>query len=746
MDSTNDVEQSQAFDLARFRAALDGTLTAIMMVDRDLVITYVNQATMTLLRKHATVFHSLYRGFQVERIVGTCIDIFHKDASHQRRILGDPNNLPYTTDIHVGPITFQINVTAQYDHAGAYIGNTLEWYDVGVQRLREGEVTRLSRALENAESAFQICDKDLKIVYMNQRALDIFTARAADCRKRWPGFDPNKLVGSCIDGFHRDAAHQRKLLSDPSRLPFKAEGQIGDFEFQVNASYIADEHGQYAGNMVEWKDITEQKEGERQLQALVEAAARGDLNNRIDIKRFQGFMRTLAERINEMLDTIVAPVKDSIEVVGRLAEGDLSQTIESEYQGDFALLVGSINTCIDNLRHTVSEIRDTAENIGISASQVAEGNSDLSQRTEEQASSLEETASSLEEMTGTVKQNADNAFEANKLAGTAREHADRGGSVVTKAIAAMSEINVSSKKIADIIGVIDEIAFQTNLLALNAAVEAARAGEQGRGFAVVASEVRNLAQRAAAAAKEIKSLIKDSVQKVEEGAKLVDESGATLTEIVGSVKRVSDLIAEIAGASREQSIGIEQINRAVVQMDQTTQQNAALVEEMASASESMEQQARALEELVGFFYLDETQQYEVERPPAGGHRPGGGGEAGGGGGRQAPSRRQAPAALPPPARATRGTAAPSPAARPGRLGAPPTREAPPLRAAPPGRGPAGGRPGRGQEPPALPTPRAVRRTEPSPAVAPPPARPERPTKETKRGTTPRKTDSDWEEF
>jgi methyl-accepting chemotaxis protein len=238
------------------------------------------------------------------------------------------------------------------------------------------------------------------------------------------------------------------------------------------------------------------------------------------------------------------------------------------------------------------------------AQEISSGNANLSGRTEQQSSSLEETASSMEEMTTTVKQNADNAGQANQLATAARDQAEKGGSVVGKAVRAMAGINDSSKKIADIIGVIDEIAFQTNLLALNAAVEAARAGEQGRGFAVVASEVRSLAGRSATAAKEIKDLIQDSVKKVEDGSVLVAQSGQTLEQIVSSVKKVSDIIAEIAAASREQSSGIEQVNRAVMQMDEMTQQNAALVEEASASSQAMADQARRLNEMLSRYQVD----------------------------------------------------------------------------------------------------------------------------------------------
>jgi methyl-accepting chemotaxis protein len=265
-----------------------------------------------------------------------------------------------------------------------------------------------------------------------------------------------------------------------------------------------------------------------------------------------------------------------------------------------------VNALLQTMSDLISQIKVAAADVHRGAEEISVGNVNLSQRTEEQAASLEETASSMEEMTTTVKQNADNASQASQLAVAARDKAELGGSVVGSAVRAMSEINDSSKKIADIIGVIDEIAFQTNLLALNAAVEAARAGEQGRGFAVVATEVRSLAGRSATAAKEIKGLIQDSVRKVTEGSALVTQSGQTLELIVASIKKVADIVGEIAAASREQSAGIEQVNKAVMQMDEMTQQNAALVEESTAASQSMATQARALSQTMERYRVDES--------------------------------------------------------------------------------------------------------------------------------------------
>jgi methyl-accepting chemotaxis protein len=290
------------------------------------------------------------------------------------------------------------------------------------------------------------------------------------------------------------------------------------------------------------------------------------------------------------------------EVARLIGDGDFSVPVVTK-TGDTTSLLASMKRMQEQLTGTVSGIKQSADTISSASQQIATGNADLSQRTEEQASSLEETASSMEELTSTVKQNAENAKQANQLAAGASDVAVKGGQVVSQVVDTMASINASSKKIVDIISVIDGIAFQTNILALNAAVEAARAGEQGRGFAVVATEVRNLAQRSAAAAKEITSLIGDSVSKVQDGSKLVDEAGKTMEEIVSSVKRVTDIMAEITAASQEQSSGIEQVNTAITQMDQVTQQNAALVEEAAAAAESMQEQAQSLAQSVSVFKL-----------------------------------------------------------------------------------------------------------------------------------------------
>ena len=320
--------------------------------------------------------------------------------------------------------------------------------------------------------------------------------------------------------------------------------------------------------------------------------------------------------------SIVVPVREAVQVAQTVAAGDLTSRIEAKSKDEMGVLLNALKEMNGSLLNIVGQVRGSTQTIATASGQIASGNQDLSSRTEQQASSLEETASSMEELTSTVKQNADNARQANQLAVVASEVAVKGGSVVSEVVHTMEEINASSKKIVDIIGVIDGIAFQTNILALNAAVEAARAGEQGRGFAVVASEVRNLAQRSASAAKEIKTLIGDSVGKVESGSKLVNQAGATMEEVVTSVRRVTDIMSEIMAATDEQASGIEQVNQAITQMDQVTQQNAALVEEAAAAAESMQDQAATLANLVGTFKLDATADaWDTPPPPPAASRP-----------------------------------------------------------------------------------------------------------------------------
>ena len=459
-------------------------------------------------------------------------------------------------------------------------------------------------AADSSSNALMLTDSDMVIRYINKAARKMLLDQETILRSSLPGFSVEKLVGTNIDDFHQNPAHQRRILGDSRNFPYFTRVRIADLSFELIVNAL-EEKGEVKGLVAEWRDVSAEVEAQGCIEELLSSASAGMISERLKCDTWQGFTKTIGDGMNKLLGAVQEPLQEATRVTKALSKGDLTQSASQDMQGEFAEVAGALNESIVNLREVISRIVYSGEQIGRAASELADGNAHLNGRTQQQAAALEETAATIEQLTGTVKQNASNAQEANKLAADARDLAERGGEVVGRAVSAMAEINRASKKISDIISVIDEIAFQTNLLALNAAVEAARAGEQGRGFAVVATEVRNLAQRSAGAAKEIKALIKDSVEKVEDGSNLVDSSGQTLREIVGGVKRVSELIAEIAAASEEQATGIEQVNKAVAQMDEMTQQNAAMVEEATSASSSMHQQAQALGEMVGRFQLGE---------------------------------------------------------------------------------------------------------------------------------------------
>lgn len=475
-------------------------------------------------------------------------------------------------------------------------------FDVAESKRLSDENLRIKIALDNVSTGCMIADNDRTIIYVNKSVVKILGGAEADIRKQLPNFSAADLVGTNIDSFHKNPAHQAGMLAR-LQTTYSAALEIGGRNLVVTANPVINDQGERLGAVAEWIDRTTEVAIEKEVAAIIEAANRGDFTQRIKLEGKEGFFLQVGKGINGLMETSSVGLEEVVRVLGALSKGDLTETITNEYFGTFGRLKDDSNETVEQLTQLISRVKEAADTISTASKEIASGNTDLSQRTEEQASSLEETAASMEELTSTVKQNAENAKQANQLALSASDIAVRGGHVVGQVVGTMSSISESSKKIVDIISVIDGIAFQTNILALNAAVEAARAGEQGRGFAVVASEVRNLAQRSAAAAKEIKGLISDSVEKVGAGTRLVDEAGKTMDEVVSSVKRVTDIMAEITAASAEQSQGIEQVNTAITQMDDVTQQNAALVEQAAAAAESLEEQAEDLAALMSTFKL-----------------------------------------------------------------------------------------------------------------------------------------------
>ncbi|BDZ73342.1 hypothetical protein GCM10025856_10610 [Methylophaga marina] len=686
-------------DILNRANALDNAVTAVMMIDRDFTITYANQSTLNMLGEHEETLRRIYPGFSIKGLVGSNIDMFHKNPAHQRQMLSNPDNLPHQADIKVGPLAFRLNVTAMLDEEDSYIGNMLEWHNVTEEKLRNADIHGQFDAINKVMGVISF-EMDGTIIDVNENFLKVVgysredvigkhhrmfatseLAQSAEYAEFWTKlnrgeFDSGEYKRIANGGKEIWLQASYNPILDMNGKPFKVvkfatditetklqranfEGQIsainkamGVISFNMDGTIrsvndnflnvvgysreevVGKHHRMFAVpevaqspdyiefwaklNRGEFDSGEYQRVGKDGKDIWLQASYNPifDLNGKP--YKVVKYASDITEEKHLQFDVQKALSATSM-VMNALAQGDLTRLMDGEFEGEFALLQQAVNGSISKISTIVQDIIEASISISSAASEISQGNTDLSQRTEEQASSLQETAASMEELTSTVRQNSDNARQANQLAVDARSKAEKGGNVIQEAIQAMAAISTSSKRVADIIGVIDEIAFQTNLLALNAAVEAARAGEQGRGFAVVASEVRNLAQRSAAAAKEIKELINDSGEKVREGSTLVNESGKTLEEIVEGAKKVGDIISEIAAAGTEQTSGIEQVNQAVTQMDEMTQQNAALVEQAAAASESLDEQGKHLEEMMQFFTTNATEQHtprQVTTPKA----------------------------------------------------------------------------------------------------------------------------------
>ncbi|WP_456717160.1 methyl-accepting chemotaxis protein [Bradyrhizobium sp. USDA 4353] len=672
-------------------AVVEKVTSAVMLVDSDLNITYLNQASKQLFGQHLTEFRKVWPSFDPGAMIGTCIDIFHRNPAHQRTMLANPANLPFKTDITVGPLKISLNVNAMRNAQGVSQGFMLEWADVTDIRSQSSQLAAIDRS-----QAMIMFSLDGTILDANENFLRTLGYSLAEIKGQHHSMfvDPSyrlspeyRMFWDKLGRGEYDAGQYKRIgkggrevwiqasynpILDQSGKPFKVvkyatditEAVIrnADYSGQIDAINKAQAVIQFSldGKILDANDnflntigyslaevkgqhhsifVDPVQRSAPEYRMFWDKLARGEYDagqyRRIakggreiwiqasynpimgpDGKPFKvvKYATDVTEQVKAS-QALQAAVRQTQAVVDAAKNNDLRERIPVEgMSGEIAMLCGGVNGLLDTMSSILSDVLESSQTLSSAAREIANGNTDLSQRTEEQAASLEETAASMEELTSTVRQNAENAQQANKLASSASDVAIKGGSVVAEVVQTMDGITHASRKIADIIGVIDEIAFQTNILALNAAVEAARAGDQGRGFAVVAAEVRNLAQRSANAAKEIKGLISDSVSKVESGSRLVDTAGKTMEEIVQSVKRVTDIMAEISAASQEQRGGIEQVNNAVTQMDKVTQQNAALVEEAAAAAKSMEEQTETMAEMVGRFMV--LPEFDRGRPYA----------------------------------------------------------------------------------------------------------------------------------
>jgi methyl-accepting chemotaxis protein len=477
------------------------------------------------------------------------------------------------------------------------------------------EAARVKAALDSCTTNVMVADADGIVIYFNPAMQQLMRQAQSDIRRDLPNFDVERLIGTDMDSFHKNPSHQRRMLAD-LRAPMITTLKLGGRTFRLIVSPIFDASAKRTGTVVDWRDLTMEMKIEADIAEVVACASAGDFKRRLDVVDKDSFAGKLSTGINSLTATADRALADIVAFLRALSKGDLTERIQGEYQGMFADIKNDANMSADQLASIVDRIMEAAATIATGSAEISSGSTDLASRTEEQSSNLEQTASSMEQLAATVRQNSENAQQANQLAAGTRDAAHRGGTVASEAVTAMEKIEASSQKVADIIGVIDEIAFQTNLLALNAAVEAARAGDAGKGFAVVATEVRALAQRSAQASKEIKALIADSGNQVREGVKLVRHAGEALSDIVNSVKRVADIVADIASASSEQSTGLEQINIAVSKMDEMTQQNAALVEQSSAAARSMDEQASQLTEMMQFFTAEGRQPAHAAPKPA----------------------------------------------------------------------------------------------------------------------------------
>jgi methyl-accepting chemotaxis protein len=465
------------------------------------------------------------------------------------------------------------------------------------------EMLRIKQALDEVRMPVTLANSHRELVYMNVAAKMLWTEMSDELSKRIPNFSIEGMFGQRISTY-LETQEDQNTFSEQSKDPKIMYINLGGKKLRLTVISVYDEQNNYVGRATQWKNITVESAMENQISKIVEDAISGNFRNRVRVDAKGGFFKDIAEGLNILLETCEKSYGDIADVFNALAQGNLNKKITTQYTGDFENIKNNANNTVQKLTEIVELIKNITDSLSSSSKEIAASNHDLSNRTTSQAGALEQTAASMHELNSTVQANTENANYANTFVVNTSDIATKGVKVITRVVDTMQEIHESSRKVVDIISVIDSISFQTNILALNAAVEAARAGEQGRGFAVVASEVRSLAQRAATAAGEIKLLINDSVDKIEDGSKLVLDAGHTMEEIVTSIRTVTQMIADISIASDEQSTGIGQANNAILEMEEMTQQNATLVKQSAATAINLKDQAIALANAVDYFKIN----------------------------------------------------------------------------------------------------------------------------------------------